>query len=253
MAPPAPDTSTLGQLRAAIGYLNDVLLIPMFTIILLETGMMMLQSDTLTLFAISNLAFCVSFFLEWVLGLVMAPDRRGYLLRFNNILSLISCIPFGHIFQTARAFRVLRVVRVFRLAIRARRYRGRGERLLQMLSLVGSTVLAGALALRIMEPQTASHFPDALWWAVVTVSTVGYGDITPRTDAGRIVATVLIIFGVGVVGYIAGFMGSWLDADEEEAQRRENARLHANILRIMEHLELDPVRDDEIDLTDIHT
>jgi len=238
----------LRSIRSGFSYLNDVLLIPMFTIIILETSQNMQGAQTLLLFEVSNIGFCITFFIEWLLGWAMASSTRSYLFNFNNILNLISCIPFGYAFQSVRMFRVLRVVRVFRLAIRARRYRGRGERLLKVLSLVGSTVLAGALALRIVEPETTEHFTHALWWSIVTVSTVGYGDITPATDAGRVVATVLIIFGVGVVGYIAGFMASVLDVDEEEARMASLERIEENMLRIMEHLELEPAQSETADI-----
>ncbi|MFT4976449.1 MAG: voltage-gated potassium channel [Myxococcota bacterium] len=231
------------RLRRLLGYLNDLLLIPMFTVIILETSSTFQQQESLDLFEMTNLGFCISFFVEWLLTLWLAPSRRRFLTSGSEILNLISCIPFGFLFQGARLFRLFRIVRVFRLAIRARRYRGRGRQMLQMLSLVGSTIFAGALALRIVEPSGSGHehFSDALWWSIVTVSTVGYGDITPQTGAGRAVASVLIIFGVGVVGYIAGFMGSLLDAEEHEREQAGIVRLEANILRLMEHLDIEPI------------
>jgi len=228
------------HLRRMVGYLNDLLLIPMFTVIILETSTRYQQQSSLELFGLTNLGFCASFFVEWLLALYLSDDRKAFLTSGNQILNLVSCIPFGIVFQGARLFRLFRIVRVFRLAIRARRYKGRGRQLLQVLSLVGSTVFAGALAIRIVEPNAESHehFADALWWAMVTVSTVGYGDITPETNTGRMIASVLIIFGVGVVGYVAGFMTSILDADDDEEDRAALDRLEANVQRIMEHLEI---------------
>ena len=69
-----------------------------------------------------------------------------------------------------------------------------------------STILAGGLAIEIAEPETFPSLTDALWWSMVTVSTVGYGDVVPQSVVGRAVATVLIIFGIGIFGYVAG---SW--------------------------------------------
>lgn len=238
----------IARLRALMGYLNDLLLIPMFTVIILETSTRFQQQESLELFRVTNLGFCLSFFIEWVLALYLSRSKKAFLTSGNEILNLISCIPFGILFQGARLFRLVRIIRVFRLAIRARRYRGRGRQLLQMISLVGSTVLAGALALRIVEPESThhQHFIDALWWSIVTVSTVGYGDITPETSAGRLVASALIMFGVGVVGYTAGFMSSILDAEEHEREQAAQARLEANMLRIMDHLNIAPISDDEL-------
>ena len=231
----------LKRLHSRLGYLNDILMIPMFTEIILDTGMALHNAEALEGFALSNLGFCLLFLMEWLLSLKLAEDRRAFLTDPNEIIALISCIPFNYVFQGARFFRVLRVLRVFRLAIRARRYKGRGAQLLQVSSLVGSTIFAGAMAIRIVEPEATGNIFDALWWSLVTVSTVGYGDITPTTGPGRVIASVLIMFGVGVVGYIAGFMTSLLTDHEEEAcelaaLRASHTRLEADLRRLMAHV-----------------
>ena len=230
----------LERVQKRLGFLNDVLMIPMFTEIILDTGMALQNAETLEIFAATNLMFCSLFFAEWLIALKLSPDRRAFLTDPGELLNLISCIPFNYVFQGARLFRVLRVLRVFRLAIRARRYQGRGAQLLRVASLVGATIFAGAMALRIVEPQTTSDIFDALWWSLVTVSTVGYGDIAPVTGPGRVVASVLIMFGVGVVGYIAGFMTSVLSDDDETSElaelRASNARLEADLRRLMAHV-----------------
>ncbi|MET0603119.1 MAG: potassium channel family protein [Baekduia sp.] len=59
--------------------------------------------------------------------------------------------------------------------------------------------LLAALAERVVEPETFTSYGKAWWWAVQTVSTVGYGDITPHTTSGRLVATAVMIFGVALV------------------------------------------------------
>jgi voltage-gated potassium channel len=59
--------------------------------------------------------------------------------------------------------------------------------------------LVAALVERLVEPATFTDYSKAWWWAVQTVATVGYGDITPQTTAGRLVATVVMIFGVALV------------------------------------------------------
>lgn len=59
--------------------------------------------------------------------------------------------------------------------------------------------LAAALVERLVEPETFTNYGKAWWWAAQTVATVGYGDITPQTTAGRLVATAVMIFGVALV------------------------------------------------------
>jgi voltage-gated potassium channel len=64
-----------------------------------------------------------------------------------------------------------------------------------------------------------SEFPDALWWAVVTVTTVGYGDITPETVGGRIVAAVLMIVGIGMFSLLTANISSKLTRVDEREER----------------------------------
>ena len=202
------------------GFINDVLLIPMFTTIILETSLSE-DSPFNALLAHSNVGFCAIFFTEWLLG-------------------LISTLPFGNLFQGLRIFRLARLIRVLRVVIRARRYRGQGEKLLRVGSIVGVTIFAGALALHTINPEAVDYnFGTALWWSLVTVSTVGYGDYSPTSGAGRLIASVLILFGMGVAGYLAGFMASVLADSEEEDIYDICVRIDAKLDRIAEKLGVD--------------
>ena len=138
------------------------------------------------------------------------------------------------------------------MVIRARRYKGKGEKLLRALSIVGATVFAGAIALHTVDPENPGleSFGDALWWSMVTVSTVGYGDITPQSGQGKLVAVALIMFGMGVAGYLAGFMASILAEPDEEDVADTLKRMDEKLNRIAAHLNIDvsdlqaPVLDD---------
>tara|TARA_B100001093_G_C26157456_1_gene730078 strand:- start:23 stop:574 length:552 start_codon:yes stop_codon:yes gene_type:complete len=139
-----------------------------------------------------------------------------------KILDLISCFPFSTLTQGVRLARLARVVKVVRLISRAKRYRGVGEEMVRTLSLVMATVFAGAYSFVVVEPNhpSVNSIWDALWWSLVTISTVGYGDVVPETQMGRLVAAPLILVGIGVVGYIAGFMSTLMASStvqDEEA------------------------------------
>jgi len=207
-----------------LNYLNNALLIPMFTIIVIETG-----EPEQSRFLMSNLGFCALFFLEWLVGLAAARDRRAFLQSPANLVDLLSSIPFGYLFQSLRLFRLTRMVRLFRLILRTRRWKSRAGKVLRVAILVGATIFAGAVALRTAEPETVPAFGDALWWSVVTLSTVGYGDLTPLTPTGRGVAAVLMTLGIGVFGYVAGFMASIIDGPQEDELRIAISRLEAKI------------------------
>jgi voltage-gated potassium channel len=198
--------------------LNDLLLIPMFFLIVEE-----IENGKFSWVSISSQDLLLNglFFSEWCLGLYLATDRRKYSLQVTKMLDLISCFPFATISQSVRLARLARVVKVFRLISRAKRYKGSGEELLRALSLVVATIFAGAYSFLVVEPDHPNvvDFADALWWSLVTVSTVGYGDVVPQTWMGRLIAAPLIIIGVGVGGYVAGFMSKLMSSGtlEEEA------------------------------------
>lgn len=212
-------------------YWNNILLIPMFTLMLAESGS---SGGEAIEFQSANLFFCFFFMAEWALGLGLTDDRKKYLIHWGNILDFVSSIPFGFVFQSLRIVRLFRALRLVRVAMRARRFRGRGRRFVKAVGVVGAIVFAGASALHTVEPQTVPQFSDALWWSLVTVSTVGYGDIAPTTGVGRLVGAALVLLGIGVFGYIAGFTASLLGEAEEDEMYRTLLLMNARLARIEE-------------------
>jgi len=104
------------------------------------------------------------------------------------------------------------VVRVFS---RVSRWSERSQQVVKVVGVVIVTILTGAVGLQIAEPKAVKGFSDALWWSLVTMSTVGYGDIVPVTGQGRIVGALLILFGFGVFGYVAGFVADMLRSKDD--------------------------------------
>ena len=105
---------------------------------------------------------------------------------------------------------------------------------------VALLVLAGALLVRLLEPETFDDFGLAAWWAVETVTTVGYGDVVPVTTQGRIVGTVLMVTGVSMIPLVTSIVVSILSAKRAHEQSQEEAQqiaaLTAQLARIEEQL-----------------
>jgi voltage-gated potassium channel len=203
-----------------LGILNDLLLVPMFAIIVIEISNQEMQSPQLEMQGLILNGF---FFSEWLFGLLLTANRRAYLFEISKILDFISCLPFGVLTQGVRVARISRVLKVIRFVTRAKRYKGVGEELLRVAALVGATIFAGGYSILVIEPTNSNigSFPEALWWSLVTVSTVGYGDMYPETMAGRMVAAPLIAVGVGVCGYVAGSMSKWMTSDKLEKEESQ--------------------------------
>ncbi len=74
-------------------------------------------------------------------------------------------------------------------------------------------------------------FPDALWWSIVTCTTVGYGDISPATSIGRVVAVILMIFGIGLIGMLTGAITTYFTT-EHKSNKTDNTELDSLISQL---------------------
>ena len=138
--------------------------------------------------------------------------------------------------RTAPAVRLLRLVRLARLgvlfSIGLRQFRRlAGHRRFHFVGTVGfGVVLLGALGVFLVEGDVnpaVSSFGNALWWAVVTATTVGYGDVSPLSTEGRLIAVVLMLTGIGVIGTFTATVASFFLEPEAEAVDDVSARLDA--------------------------
>lgn len=138
----------------------------------------------------------------------------------------MSSIPSVAVLRWGRAARVARLLRVLR-GVRSARMIGavvlerRAQSAFLGAALVAFlTVFLGAVAvLRVERPMggNITTAGDALWWAMVTMSTAGYGDLYPVTAEGRVVAVVLMVVGVGLFGAVTGLFASWILGGDDTA------------------------------------
>ena len=114
---------------------------------------------------------------------------------------------------------LLRLARLARLAMASRGAHRLFQRLGRVAAVAGGVVVAGSLVAYYAEhpvnPEFAT-FGDALWWGIVTLTTVGYGDIVPKTPAGRWAAVIIMITGIAVLGLLAGALASFFRLDQGE-------------------------------------
>lgn len=161
------------------------------------------------------------FVVEYLVRLVLAPQRWRFI-RSHPIDLLLVLIPVFRPLRVLRVFRALRVVVVLLRVLGAVRDVLTRHKLHYALAIGLVAVFGGAgmvfEAERGAEDASILSFPDALWWAARTVTTVGYGDMTPTTPIGRGVAVVLMVLGIGLFGLLAGTLASYfVSKDETEA------------------------------------
>lgn len=158
-----------------------------------------------------------------------SDDRWGYFFRGFGWADLLSSLPLPQ-FKLLRLFRLWRVFRLFaefgvkNLVREFLAYRAENA-LLTVIFLVICVLEFGAMAIIRTEStspdaniQTAS---DALWWTYVTITTVGYGDRYPVTNAGRVVALFVMTAGVGLFGTLSGFLANKLLAPPEKEEEAD--------------------------------
>jgi voltage-gated potassium channel len=166
---------------------------------------------------------------EYAVRLVITPDRREYLKRrWDEPMTVV-----------APPFQSWRFVGIEKMCLLIHEGALRVEAILKhhslfrvLIAAAGTLMLGAWLVLLFEEKAKGSNihtYPDALWWAIVTVTTVGYGDRYPTTSGGRAVAVVLMLIGIGLIGVLTATVASLFIKEHTDANRQEYRRGHADL------------------------
>ena len=170
------------------------------------------------------------FTIEYLLRIVVADRKLGFIFSFFGLVDLMSILPFyiasGIDLRSVRAFRLLRLFRAFKIVLYNKAIRRFHRALLiareeLILYLIVTLMLLYFAAVGIYyceheaQPKEFASVFHSLWWAVATLTTVGYGDVYPVTTGGRIFTFVVLLIGLGVVSVPAGLVASALSKARE--------------------------------------
>jgi voltage-gated potassium channel len=213
-----------------------ILVLTLLSLAIMVMLVLPMSEATHQLLTIYDNVICFVFLADFGLRLKRAPTKRQYFIRERGWLDLLGSIPsfglvpFGGLLRLARLSRLARVMRLLggqkKKEIMADVLAHRGQYAAFITIMAASVVLVVAsIVVLIFE----SHSPaanittggDALWWAIVTMTTVGYGDFFPVTPGGRITGIFVMFMGVGIIGALASILASFLVAPSEPGPEAE--------------------------------
>ena len=151
-----------------------------------------------------------------------AEDKKDYIK--SHIFDLIAILPFDHFFgffRLGRIARLFRLVKLTRLVALSNRFWTTIQRLLntnslsKVLLLNASAVLVSSLLLSVIEKKS---FFDALWWSIVTMTTVGYGDIVPQDTVSKVIAIILMLVGICTFGMVTSTITRFFAESDREGK-----------------------------------
>lgn len=180
-----------------------------------------------TAIAILQNLFLVIFTIEYILRLIVAPRKRDYAFSFYGIVDFISIAPiylsffvsYGSFLSIIRVLRLLRLFSIFKMgryidesgaflkALRA----SKAKIIVFLFTVIFIVIIVGSLMYVIEGPENGFiSIPESMYWAVVTISTVGYGDISPQTELGKFLASALMLVAYGIIAVPTGIITSEL-------------------------------------------
>ena len=190
------------------------------------------HEDWLRAFEVSTV---IIFTIEYCLRFWLSRPRGSYVLSFFGIVDLVAILPFyissGIDLRSVRAFRLLRLFRLLKLA----RYSSAMQRYHRAFMIAREELILFGFTALIMfylasvgiyyfenqaQPDTFASVFHSFWWAVATLTTVGYGDIYPITVGGKVFTFIVLIIGLGFVAVPTGLFASALSTAREELKMR---------------------------------
>ncbi|WP_374352510.1 ion transporter [Limnohabitans sp.] len=198
-------------------------LIVLSVVVVMADSVQSLHSRFSNTFSVLEWCFTLIFTLEYIARLVCNPRPLRYATSFFGVVDLVSVLPTYlalffpevHALIDVRVLRLLRVFRVLKLAAYITEYQtllgalaASRRKILVFLSAVLMVVVVMGTVMYVIEgPGNGfSNIPTSVYWAITTMTTVGFGDITPKTDLGRLISSIMMLLGWGTLAVPTGIV-----------------------------------------------
>ena len=181
------------------------------------------SQSTIHLLERIDFGICLIFLSEFFYNLYKSEIKKKFLIR--HWIDFISSIPFVGVLRIGRFVRIIRIFRLVRSGKMFVEYinKNKSYSTLQMvLIFTGLLIILSSISVFIIENPVNPEFGsllDSFWWSVITLSTVGYGDVVPITPEGKLFSVLLIGMGIVLIGTLTGFLTDYFVGDEEIKER----------------------------------
>ncbi len=212
-------------------------------LILASAVVFVLESDSTTdphashtlHYVVLDWVFFVLFSIEYILRVYIEPRKRDFIFSFYGIIDLLAILPSLFLLPGFRILRILRFLRIFRI-FKATRFILAVDRLTEALNEIRRELLALVILSlmlvylaacgihyfeRVEQPEEFGSILDSMWWAIVTLTTVGYGDVYPITPGGKIFTALVTLVGVGLIAIPSGLLASVLTEARVERKKEK--------------------------------
>ena len=167
--------------------------------------------------------FTILFTLEYILRIISVKKASGYIFSFYGVIDVLAILPTylslviagSQYFLVIRILRLLRVFRIFKLTHMMRQsailkralIASRGKIAVFLFAVLTMVVVVGAVMYVVEGPENGfTSIPFSMYWAIVTMTTVGYGDVSPQTTLGQIFASIVMIMGYAIIAVPTGIV-----------------------------------------------
>ncbi|MCL1065906.1 potassium channel family protein [Shewanella olleyana] len=187
------------------------------------------DTETRRLLLFIDLSICIIFMARFFYGLFKATNKKFYLR--HHWIDFVASIPAIEALRIARVFQILRVIRLITVSrtliiplLKQRKQTTLASLLLALVFILTTASIIILLVESGVEGANIETAEQAIWWTLVTISTVGYGDYYPVSTIGHVIGAIVIMSGVSFFGVISGYMASVFVAPDENERNENNQK-----------------------------